>query len=265
MVAPEGSKAQGGRAVVGSVLKACRLLDHFDNAHPVWTLNALTAKSGMNKTTVHRLMTTMIQAGWVDRTAAGAYRIAIRVFEIGSSALVQLDIRAAAHPFMVDLARTFGDTAYLMVPADEGAVVIDRLEGSNPLVVVGISIGSVLPYHAAAGPMAMLAFSPDIRQRWIDDDLPSFTNSTLTDSVRLIERLDHIRSAGYAFGNSDYLQGVAAVAAPVLGKNGVVVASISVGGRVEAFEGAALSAKVRKVCDAAAQLSRVAEALPQPA
>lgn len=263
MAAPIESETQAGRDIVGSVLKACSLLEHFDASRPNWTLNDLTSASGMNKTTVHRLMTTLIHAGWIDRTPDGGYRVAMPVFEIGSAALVHLDIRTAARPYMVQLAESYGDTAYLMVPADEGAVCIDRLEGNNPLVVAGINIGSVLPYHAAAGPIVMLANSDSLRERWIRDELASYTDRTLTDAGKLREHLDSVRALGYSVSNSDYLSGVAAVAAPILGRSGEVVASISIGGRVEAFEGNALQRKIDSVRDAAARLTRAAQALPR--
>jgi DNA-binding IclR family transcriptional regulator len=141
-------------------------------------------------------------------------------------------------------------------------VCIDRHEGSNPLVVAGISIGSVLPYHATAGPMAMLAFSARIRDRWLGGELAAYTNRTLTSPDQLMDHLDRIRTQGYALSNSDYLAGVAAVGAPILGRDGAVVASISVGGRVETFEGDALADKVETILAAARSLSRVAEALP---
>nr|WP_237421853.1 IclR family transcriptional regulator [Gordonia sp. SID5947] len=200
-------------------------------------MNELTEASGMNKTTVHRLMATLIHAGWVDRTGDGAYRVAMPVFEVGSAALIKLDIRSAARPFMVQLAERFGDTAYLMVPADQGAVCIDRVEGSNPLIVAGINIGSVMPYHAAAGPIVMLANSEELRAQWVRAGLTSFTERTLTDVEGLTSHLASVREAGYSVSDSDYLAGVAAVAAPIFGRAGVVVASISVGGRVEAFRG----------------------------
>ncbi|WP_042937782.1 IclR family transcriptional regulator [Rhodococcus sp. AW25M09] len=262
MASPTESDAHAGRDIVGAVVKACRLLEHFDTSHPVWTLNDLTTASRMNKTTVHRLMTTMIHAGWVDRTPEGSYRIAMPVFEIGSSALTQLDIRGAAASYMREIANTFGDTAYLMVPAGEGAVCIDRLEGSNSLVVAGISIGSVLPYHAAAGPISMLAHSAEIRDQWLTGSLPAYTPETVTESSALMSHLEQIRTQGYAVSRSDYLAGVAAVGAPILGRRGAVVAAISVGGRIEAFEGVALQRKIDTIVAAAAALSRVAAALP---
>ena len=248
---------------MGAVLKACALLEHFGAERPVWTLNELTATSGMNKTTVHRLMATLIHAGWVNRTDEGAYRIAMPVFEIGAAALSKLDIRSAAKPFMSELATAFGNTAYLMVPAEQGAVCIDLLEGRNPLVVAGISIGSVLPYHTAAGPIVMLAHSKALRDRWVTADLPAITDQTITEVDRLVEHLDEITAAGYSVSNSDYLPGVAAVAAPILGRDGAVVASISVGGRVEEFEGDALTEKIERVCAAGIRITRIVQALPR--
>ncbi|MEU1525962.1 IclR family transcriptional regulator [Nocardia rhamnosiphila] len=260
---PVESEAPGGRDVVGAVLKACTLLGHFSADRPAWTLNDLTVASGMNKTTVFRLMATLIQAGWVDRTDEGGYRIAMPVFEIGSAALSKLDIRAAAKPFMSDLATTFGNTAYLMVPAEQGAVCIDLLEGRNSLVVAGINVGSVMPYHAAAGPVVMLAHSEALRDRWIGENLPAITDRTITDPGRLVEHLDEIVEAGYSLSNSDYLPGVAAVAAPILGRDGSVVASISVGGRAEEFQDDVLAAKIDKVRNAGARITRIVQALPR--
>lgn len=263
MAVPVESEAPGGRDVVGAVLKACTLLGHFSADRPAWTLNDLTVASGMNKTTVFRLMATLIQAGWVDRTDEGGYRIAMPVFEIGSAALSKLDIRAAAKPFMSDLATTFGNTAYLMVPAEQGAVCIDLLEGRNSLVVAGINVGSVMPYHAAAGPVVMLAHSEALRDRWIGENLPAITDRTITDPGRLVEHLDEIVEAGYSLSNSDYLPGVAAVAAPILGRDGSVVASISVGGRAEEFQDDVLAAKIDKVRNAGARITRIVQALPR--
>ncbi|GAC67664.1 IclR family transcriptional regulator [Gordonia soli] len=263
MGVPAEAEGQSNREVVGAVLKACSLLEHFGTDRPFWTLNELTAASGMNKTTVHRLMATLIHAGWVNRNDDGGYRIAMRAFEVGSAALVRLDIRSAAQPYMVDLANTFGDTAYLMVPSEQGAVCIDKLEGRNPLVVAGISIGSVMPYHAAAGPTVMLAHSEEIRRRWLADVLPSFTDRTITDTARLATHLEEIRAAGYSISNADYLAGVAAVAAPIFDRAGAVVASISIGGRVEAFDGEALDEKVDRVRSAAASISRIVQSIPR--
>ena len=245
-----------GKDTVAAVLKACQLLERFDVDRPVWTLADLTTASGMNKTTVFRLMGTLQHAGWVVRDPGGAYRLALRVFAVGSAAVVGYDFRTAAHPVLAALAAEHGDTAFLMVPAAEGAVCIDRVEGGSPLAVTGIGIGTVLPFHAAAGPMMMLALSPELRRRWITPELPRFTVLTLADATTLKERLDAVAAAGYVHSDGDYLDGVSAVAAPITGRSGDLVATISLGGSTDRFRDGLLADRVAAVRSAAAQLSR---------
>nr|WP_232512700.1 IclR family transcriptional regulator C-terminal domain-containing protein [Rhodococcus pyridinivorans] len=72
----------------------------------------------------------------------------------------------------------------------------------------------------------MLAHSEELQRSWIQDGLPAFTDRTLTTTAQLTQHLEIVRKDGYAVSNSDYLPGVAAVAAPILGRDGSVVASI---------------------------------------
>ncbi|WP_243653238.1 IclR family transcriptional regulator [Pseudonocardia endophytica] len=243
------------RETVGSVLRACRLLEQFGADRPVITLAELTAASGLNKPTVHRLMTSFVEAGWVHRDGAGAYRIRMPVFAVGAAALAEFDLRTEARPALEDLAARFGDTAFLMVPADAGAVCIDRVEGGKPLVVAGIGIGTVLPYHAAAAPVVMAAFDPAVRQRVLAGDLEAFTEATHVDRAELAAHLDEVRATGIAFSRDDYLGGVSAVAAAVLGRDGALEATISLGGRSEDFTGAEGDQRAAAVAEAARLLS----------
>ena len=242
---------------MGTLLKACTLLERFGADRPTWTLNELTEASGMNKTTVHRMMATLIHAGWVVRTPEGAYRVTVRIVEIGASALAEMDIRSAARSSMTDLVAEFGDTAYLMVPSERGAVCIDKVEGSGSLVVAGINIGTVLPYHAAAGPVVILAHSPQLQDSWIRRDLHTYTSRTVHEPNALVAHLEEVRANGYSLSESDYLEGVSAVAAPILGDGDSVLGSISIGGRTENFRGDTLERKVAAVRRAAQRISSV--------
>lgn len=246
----------GSRETVGSVLRACQLLGEFGADRPVITLAELTASSGLNKPTVHRLMTSFVEAGWVDRDHTGAYRIRMPLFAIGAAALSGFDLRSEARPELEALAAGFGDTAFLMVPADAGAVCIDRVEGGKPMVLAGVAVGSVLPFHAAAAPVAMVAFDPALRARVLAEPMPSYTEHTHVDPVEFAAHLDAVRADGISRSRDDYLTGVSAVAAPVLGSGAELVATISLGGRSEDFAGAAGEERVAAVRDAAARLSR---------
>ncbi|MEJ2867002.1 IclR family transcriptional regulator [Actinomycetospora sp. OC33-EN08] len=252
----------GTRETVAAVLRGCRLLGHFSASRPVIGLAELAAESRMNKPTVHRLMSTFVEAGWVSRDPAGAYRVRLDLFAIGAAALSGFDLRTEARPEMQALADAFGDTAYLMVPSAHGAVCIEKIDGGKPLVVAGIAVGTVLPFHAAAGPVAMLAFDDELRARALADGLPAFTPATRTDPADLTRHLDAVRAAGVAQSHGDYLEGVSAVAAPLLGPGERVLGTLSLGGRSDDFAGAAGDERGQAVRAAADRLSALLRSAP---
>jgi DNA-binding IclR family transcriptional regulator len=241
----------GGRETVGSVLRACALLSHFGADRPVITLAELTALSGLNKPTVHRLMTTFVEAGWVQRDTLGAYRVRMPLYAIGAAALAEFDLRTEARPMLEELAARFGDTAFLMVPAETGAVCIDRVAGWKPLVLAATRVGAVLPYHVAAAPVVMAAFDPEIRERVLAAPATAEKYPEVAEYAAL---LDQVRAEGITV-RSDYLVGVSAIAAPVLDADGALVATISLGGGSDAFAGEEGTLRANAIRTAAATLS----------
>ncbi|NKQ57461.1 IclR family transcriptional regulator [Amycolatopsis sp. K13G38] len=241
--------------MVNSVRRAGQLLEAFDQEHPSLGLTELAEATGLNKTTTHRLLATLVRMGWLTKTVEGEYKIGMKLFSLGSIALAGFSLRDEARPLLLELAERFGDTAYLMIPGDSGAVVIDLLEGAGPLTVKHISVGTVLPYHAAAGPMTILAYLPEVRERWLAEPLERFTDHTVTTAEALTAQLDKIRAEGYTISDEDYLAGVGAVAAPVFGQSGKLQATISLGGPAVNFRGSRLLGIISGVREAAATLS----------
>lgn len=241
--------------VVNSVFRAGQLLECFGENRPTLGLSELSAATGLNKTTTHRLLTTLVRMGWLTRTPEGDYKIGMKLFGLGSVALAGFSLRDEARPLLLSLAGQFGDTAYLMVPGDGGAVVIDLFEGASPLSVKHIGIGTVLPYHAAAGPMTMLAYRPELREQWLARPLESYTEHTVADPAELAAQLDKIRAEGYTISDEDYLTGVGAIAAPVFDRDGRLEATLSLGGPAGNFRGSRLVGMIGAVREAASTLS----------
>lgn len=244
------------KSVVNSVIKACQLIEAFSEDRPTLSLRELAEITGLNKTTTHRLLATLVHAGWLARSSEGTYKVSMRLFNIGAVALTGFSLRDEARPFLLSLAQEFGDTAYLMTPADAGAVCIDLVEGTSALTVKKISVGSVLPYHTAAGPMTMLANSPQLQNRWLATPLERFTSDTITDPQVLRNELIKIRSEGYTVSDQDYLNGVGAAGAPVFDSTGDVVGTVSLGGPAHHFRGSRLVSVISSVREAANTLSR---------
>jgi len=241
--------------IVGSIIKASRLLDSFSAERREVSLGEFTRDTGYNKTTAYRLLQTLVTVGWLVRSASGGYRLGMPLLLLGAIARADLDLRNEALPFMQRLAHEFGDTSFLMVPGPHGAVTIEAVVGQNPVRVHGVTVGSVLPYHTAAAPIVLAAFSPEIQAAVLRADLAPFTSRTTTTAAELRARYDKVRKAGFAVSSEDFISDVAAVAAPVLDDSGVPLAALSLGGPAQRYAEPLLTEMVERVCEYAKVLS----------
>ncbi len=228
------SSAEGepGRPVVESVLRAMRLLDCFEIGRPEMTLAELVRCGGYSKTTTYRLLTTLEEAGWLERTPSAAFRLTIKSFQVGSIVMEGLELRREAVPIMERLAQVCGETVYLTVPSGTHAVCLERTDGGSAVRVADLHVGGAQPLHLGAGPRALLAFDEEgLLPALLDAGLSRRTEHTIVDPDALRADLEQVRRRGYSISDEDATTpGVAAIGAPVFDAGGSVVAALSVGG-----------------------------------
>jgi IclR family transcriptional regulator, KDG regulon repressor len=191
------------------------LLELSDNG-PM-TAAALARALRLNRTVVHRLLTTLHRRGFVTRTengyAPGA--ILMRIAE-----RVQPELRAAAHAVLNDLAGRLDETIVLHVADGTDAVVLDQVVAQSHVLRVEHRIGSRHPLHTAASGRALLAFLG-----------PAATDRALkgAENVTTIQReLEGVRSLGYAMSHDELQEGVHGLAVPVLTDPEHAIASVAV-------------------------------------
>jgi DNA-binding IclR family transcriptional regulator len=234
--APTAADISAGKSTVNSVLKALNILECFTAETPEYSVAELARLTGINKATCHRLVATMVQAGWLQRSADANYRPTLKVFRIGSPALGGIDLRDQCRDILRELASHFGDTAYLMVADGIRAVCLDRVEGSNPVQVNIVDIGSSLPLNVGAAPLAILAYRNDLLERLSTGDLQRFTPKTMSSMTALNKSLAEVRRRGYSISLEDIIDGVGAIGAPIRGGDGDVVGALSLGGLAGRFQ-----------------------------
>lgn len=229
---PEGSPVD--RDVVRALVRGLRLLECFSARQPEMTLAELVRAGGYSKTATYRLLLTLESAGWLQRTSHGSFRLTLKAFQVGSSAVDDLDVRREAVPIMRALAVATGDTVYLVVPDDGRAVCLERVEGGHGLPVAELQVGGSQPLHVGAGPRALLAFREDellpVLRR---DGLERRTAATIASPSTLSADLAETRGRGYAVSRGDATVGVGALGAPVFDSTGRAVAALSVGGLLD--------------------------------
>ena len=244
------------RNLVTSVTRATAIVEFLAGGSAEYTLLEVADGTGLNKTTAHRLLHTLHNVRWVDRTASGGYKLAAHMARIGFAIQRNDSVWQVAVPHLERLAARASGTAMLMIPSEAGAVCIEAIAGGGPITINIVRPGSVVPYHASSGPRVLAAFSPERMSRLLADPiLQRFTTDTIVDREPLAARLEQIRTRGYEVTDSELVDGTAAVSVPVFDHRGTVVAAVTLGDTAANIFNAELPTKIEMVTDAARAIS----------
>jgi DNA-binding IclR family transcriptional regulator len=217
--------------------RAFRLLDAFRGAPQNLTLDELTARSGLPRSTTHRLAGQLERLGALERSRRG-WRLGRTLFGLGQMVPRQQRLRDVALAYMEDLYEATKETVQLAV-LDDGEVLYVEIISGHRRVPTPSRRGGRMPAHCTALGKAMLAFSADAGQDWIAQHpvLPARTARTLTDPALLQRELHDVRRLGLAYDRQEADQGLVCVAAPLLNADGTALAALSVsmpaGGRIQ--------------------------------
>ena len=143
---------------VKSLVKATQLLKFISqNEHPP-KLSSLARISGLNITTAHRLLKTLIKLGIVVlEEPSKTYKLGPTLIPLGFSALQEFNLHKEALPVMKALRDETGETVNLVVLDGEDVLIIERFR-SPSLFSLNLSVGSKLPIHCTSLGRALLAF-----------------------------------------------------------------------------------------------------------
>jgi IclR family transcriptional regulator, KDG regulon repressor len=257
---PKPTKTEAGgpeaETASGTVRKALAIISAFSYGEPVLGVSELARRLGYGKSTVHRILTTLREEGFVERTLDDRYRLSLRLYEIGQQVAISTEIRELAHVALERLRNETGETAHLAVLAGADVVYLDRLESPHMLRVF-TKLGRRRAAHATSSGKCLLAFgSPTDVQAAIDGGLPRLGPRTVTTKASLLRVLSEVRSKGFATSIEESAPGVASVGAPVFDGAGSCVAAVSVAGPVARLTDDNFDRAVRLVIAAAADVSR---------
>jgi IclR family transcriptional regulator, KDG regulon repressor len=219
--------------MLSSFKKVFLLLDAFTLEEPEWSLADLSRKVSMAKPTVHHIMLTLMQGGWIDREPeTKKFRLGVRLWEKGWLAIRQLGVRQVARPYVQGLVEKCGETVRLGIldSVDPRWVLyIDRVESQHAVRADMEGLTRSPSYSVATG-KALLAHNPDIAKRVLAQPLRPYTPGTLTQSAALLKDLALTRERGYSVNQSEFRTDVVGVAAPIRNHEGRAIAAIGLSG-----------------------------------
>ncbi|KRE55431.1 IclR family transcriptional regulator [Phycicoccus sp. Soil748] len=244
---------------VSLLSRATAVLEAFDDSHPVLGLADLARRTGLPKSTVHRIASELVSLRVLERpddATVDGYRLGMWFFERGELVPVHRSLSDAALPVMEDLREATRQRIHLAV-LDGVDVVYVEILGTGRHDIASRT-GGRLPAHATGVGKVLLAYSPaaTVRAR-VDAGLPRMTPRTIATPGGLTRELRKIRSVGMALDLEESHLGISCVAAPVFGADHKIRAGLSVTGVTGSIDPVTLGPAVRT---AAFTLSRTLRA-----
>jgi IclR family acetate operon transcriptional repressor len=229
---PQGNgrrRSGSERAGIQSVDRALTLLETIADLGGETTLSKLAELTGLNISTCHHLLATLVQRGFVTKSVARrGYALGARILDL-SHVCLQVDLPRRAQPALDRINQTTGETVQLAALQGDALVNILKREARHAVRVGASTIGTADAAHATATGKAMLAWLPEDEMRRIvaAHGMTRFTPNTITDFAALSEALRAVRHDGCAVDREEFRSGVICVGAAIRDQSGAVVASIS--------------------------------------
>jgi DNA-binding IclR family transcriptional regulator len=249
--------------VLRSVSNALRAIEILATADRPVGVTEVAARLDVAPSTAHRVLATLVEAGFARREPDRRYRVGPSVARLAARPAPPPLLRDAARPVLRWLAEASGETVHLAVLDGARVVTIDHVAGARP-GDVGHVVGARVPAHATAVGLALLAHHPEVADAVAAVGLDRWTTSTIADAATLRRRLAEVRRRGYAVNLRGWLEGTAGVAAPVHGPGGDVVASVGISGPADRLARRAAIASLAPLARAGALAiaSRLGAAVP---
>jgi DNA-binding IclR family transcriptional regulator len=213
------------------------LLDVLSHHSDPISLNVLAADAGLHPSTAHRILGSMVQAGFVERGEGGMYRLGIRLLELGSLVKARLSIREVALPVMLQLHAQTQESVNLGIRDGDHIVYIERTTSGRSAVRIVHILGSRAPLHtSASGKLFLAQDSPEQVAAYAQQTgLPPSTAASITSLSALEKELEEVRKTGVAFDIDEVEAGVRCIAAGIYDDTGALVAGLSLSSPSERF------------------------------
>lgn len=195
------------------------------------SVSEVATEVGVHRSTISRLFTVLDVRGLVEAAPGrGRYRLGSGILRLAGAVGTSLDVTVQGADVAADLAATIGETVNIAVVKGSSAINVHQSEGTGT-ITANNWVGRPTPLHATSSGKVLLAWLPgnDV-EALLGSTLTAFTPATITEHRALEAELARARQDGYAVTVGELETGLNAIAAPVRGAGGRVVAALSASG-----------------------------------
>jgi IclR family transcriptional regulator, acetate operon repressor len=219
-----GSLPAHGTAAID---RGCDLLVRVLESEQPVALTDLASAAGLPKSTASRLISALERRGLIEQDGErGRLRPGPAILRVAERSMLERHLVELARPSLDELSEACGETVNLAVPAHHGVEHVAQVD-SRHFLGVGQWLGQSVEYHCTANGKVFLAFG---RAALSSAPLHRYTERTITDPDRLRAELEAVRKQSWARAIDELEIGLSAMAAPVRGARGDVIAALSISG-----------------------------------
>ena len=214
--------------------RCASLLDAISQYEDPVSLKILSADSGLHPSTAFRILAALMEAGFVNKDAAGHYALGNKLVRLASKVHRGADLRDQALDIMEALRDEIGETVNLTVREGDEVIYIERVT-SNRMMRVEQVIGSRAPLHVTAVGKLMLAELGEhfIRGYASRSGLKSYTRHTISTEQDLVNITQQELKQGFAYDNEEAEEGVGCIGVLIYDSSHHVVAGLSISAPIE--------------------------------
>lgn len=196
-------------------------------------ISEISDATQLHKSTVHRLLATLVQRGYVRQNHYNQYKLTLKIFELGGRLIEDLDMLEIARPYLGQIMEQTNEVVHLVKLEDNHIVYIDKVE-PNTTIRMHSRIGTRRSLYCTAVGKAILATINDdeLKTIWEKSEIESLTEHTITDFEKMKEELNLIRQRGYSIDNEENEIGVRCIGISLLDYTKKACGAISVSGPV---------------------------------
>lgn len=232
--------------------RAAALIDALASHHEPLSLKILSAETRLHTSTAFRILSALVETGYVDKDTQGLYRLGHKLAQLAAHIKQDVDIRSVAINVMDRLRDATGDTVNLTIREGDEVVYVERSTVKRMMRVEQV-IGSRAPLHVTAVGKLMLAELGDtfISEYAKRNGLKAYTRHTITNPLQLTDHAHQCAARGYALDDEEAELGVGCIGVLLRDGSGQVVGGLSVSAPIERRQ----SAWIKLLQDAGQEIS----------
>lgn len=201
--------------------------------HGEMGLMELSTALNLHKSTVHRLLMSLIYMGYAKQDEVSQkYMLSYKVVNMASKVLERTDVLQIAKPFMERLSDLSGEAVHLVQREGNNILYIYKIEAKVGTIRMVSHVGMVHPMYCSGVGKAIMATLPEkeVRKIWNESTIEKKTDKTITDYAKMLEVLEEVKRNAYALDDEENENGVRCIAACLYGHQKEVKYAFSISG-----------------------------------